>query len=258
MLRGVDLTWRGWTSLKTHAEWASQIATKDDVEGTSAPSLALAWLGSKQPVGLTSVTEALAGQAELLDFAPERGVVEAQTRFDSYRGGPRNHDLLLVGQAVGGKTVVSIESKVNEAFGDTVGGYAKAAQGKVDKEENTNAPARLDGLLAAFAGGASPQDKAVAGLRYQLFSGVAGAVAAAVDEHAVQTVFLVQEFLTSKTDDERRKNNKQDLQAFLSAVFDAKVPDADAWCLGPLAHRGSERLDVGIKLYIGKVVVDLR
>ena len=81
----------------------------------SAFEFARLWLAD---AGLAAVRSVLDLVPATSGFTPEQGIADAQTRFDQY-GDPRNHDLLLIGSAGGGRTVVGIEGKVNERFGQT-------------------------------------------------------------------------------------------------------------------------------------------
>ena len=187
-------------------------------------------------------------------FEPRRGIAEAQTRFDGFRG-PRNHDLLLVGEAAGGKTVVSIEGKVDESFGQTLAQYRDAARRRIGRKEPTNALDRMQGLTRAIAGweaGAAPRRLE---LRYQLFSAVAGAVAAAVDEEADQAVLCIHELLTKRINEEKRRQNDKELRDFIYSAFGETVTgDDESWIAGPLKlHGGSERIPASMPLYIAKL-----
>jgi hypothetical protein len=106
--------------------------------------------------GLASVQQTLALRPRFAGFRAERAVVEAQTRFDDHRGGPRNHDLLVVGSAQREHVVVSVEAKADETFGATIEEYRSAAQHKVDAGTATKALDRLMGLMHAIAGSDAP------------------------------------------------------------------------------------------------------
>lgn len=185
--------WRRDQTLTSYDEWGSKIATKDDAPGRSARSLAMAWAGP------TCVAGALSQHEKLCDFRVDAASVEAQTAFDSFPGGKRNHDLLLAGSARGGRVVVSIESKADEAFGQTVGRYLDDGKKLHDDGKRTNAPDRIAGLVNALVAHRSLADAQVLALRYQLLSGVAGAVAAAVESQATAAVFFIHEFVTDNT-----------------------------------------------------------
>jgi hypothetical protein len=237
-------TVRGWGK---HAKPASKTHWK---KGRSAMELARAWTGDHGPEALKILLDQVTGTT---GFEAKLGVAEAQTRFDDHRG-PRNHDLLLIGEAAGGKTVVSIEGKVDESFGQPLGGYRSAARRRIGRNEPTKALERLQGLTQAIAGweaGAAPQRLE---LRYQLFSAVAGAVAAAVDEEADQAVLCIHELKTKAIDEEKRKQNDADLRRFVAMTFD-EIPIGDeSWIVGPLnLHGGTDRIPQRIALYVAKL-----
>jgi hypothetical protein len=227
-----------------HAKPAKKAQWK---KGRSAMELARAWTGEHGPKALKILLDQVTGT---MDLEIERGIAEAQTRFDDHRG-PRNHDLLLIGEAAGGRTVVSIEGKVDESFGRTLGEYREAARRKIASKENTRALDRLQGLTQAIAGweaGAAPRRLE---LRYQLFTGVAGAVAAAVDEEADQAVFCIHELNTKGMNEEKRERNHDDLRRFLDVVFDQRPGSDESFIAGPLKlHGGSERIPKRIALYV--------
>jgi hypothetical protein len=60
------------------------------------------------------------------------------TRLDDFRGEHRNHDLVAVGEAAGGRTLLAIEAKADESFGNhTVESYLKLCA-RQDKEYPAN------------------------------------------------------------------------------------------------------------------------
>lgn len=247
-------TWRN-SPLPSHDEWFSRIrgsnpekSGKNFKSGTSAPTLADVWAGP------LAVATALNGQPTLEGFVATSASVEAQTSFDDYSG-PRNHDLLLVGEAQGGVTVVSVEAKVAEPFADTV---AQKRASATNQAAASNAGRRLDRLLTAVAATPDVEEQDVAELRYQLYTGVAGAIAAGVDAGAEQVVFLVHELAPDGADAAAHTRNAGDLRAFVTRVFGVDPPKDASWCVGPLEFVGSERLDPSIRLFIGCVVTDLR
>jgi hypothetical protein len=187
-------------------------------------------------------------------FEVKRGVAGVQTSFDAFRG-PHSHDLLLIGQAGGGITVVGIEGKGDESFGQKLGEHRSAARRKIGRNDRTNALDRMQGLTNAIAGWEAGADPRRLELRYQLFSAVAGTVAAAVDAQADQAVLCIHELLTKRIDEDKRKRNDKDLRDFIHAAFGKIVTgDDESWIVGPLRlHGGSERIPAAVPLYIAKL-----
>lgn len=154
--------------------------------------------------------------------------------------------------------MVGIEGKVNEPCGETIGEYRPAARRRAERGEPTNAPQRLDEVTRAIAGWVLPEDDQDGRrlLRYQLFSAVAGTVAAAAQMGAALAVFCVNELLTRVSDTAAQETNAADLDSFLMTVFpDAGMERGErAWIAGPLAlATPTERMPAGVSLYIAKV-----
>ncbi|MEA2445588.1 MAG: hypothetical protein QOJ12_2880 [Thermoleophilales bacterium] len=177
----------------------------------------------------------------------EQAVAEAQVPFDAYPGGKRNHDLLIRGRVAGGAIVIGLEAKADETFGETVKAYDARAAASLKAEKSTNAQSRLAGLMDDIAGVTLAEVPAFGDLRYQLFSGVAGTLAATSDDEIA--AFVVHEFATSLTTVKRRQANKQALAEFVGDVTGIAVPSDDWWLVGPF-HVPAERWSK-IPLWIG-------
>jgi hypothetical protein len=215
-------------------------------EGRSAMELARAWLdgaGRADLIALLDLDPATAG------LRIERAVAEAQTAFDAWPGGKRNHDLLITGRAAGGPTTVGLEAKADETFGQTLEACATAAKKLIDKGTPTNAHLRLAELTMALAGATLETDPALLPLRYQLFSGVAGTLAAC--EGPGQAVFVVHEFVTAMTSPKLQAANAAALASFVERLFGVAVPGDAPWLSGPFrvpAERWAH-----LPLWIGKL-----
>jgi hypothetical protein len=86
---------------------------------------ARAWLdhdtGPTVPAEITALLDS--GQPTRA-FLPELVIPELVTELDDFAREHRNHDLVVVGEAVEGRTLLAIEAKADESFGDyTVDGY---------------------------------------------------------------------------------------------------------------------------------------
>lgn len=243
----MQLFWRN-SEIAGHAEWRDRIARKDDQPGGSAPTLAAAWSG---PLELLN---ALDRQPALTGLRIESLHVEAQTAFDKHPGGARNHDLLIVGTAAGGRVLVSVEAKAGETLGPTVAQYRRAAEKREAGGKPTKAPARLDALLRRFISHHDPQSERVEELRYQLLTAVAGTLAAA-NGSVNHAVLMLHEFLT----DDRISQTERDLYRFVTTVFDFEPPGLQAlpWCveLPALEPMAGEAMPT---LYLAHAVTDLR
>ena len=254
-MSSISIQNRDGEQIKTLPDWERLASPKSATQWKpdhSALELARSWLAGQGPEKLTEVLEAADG---LGGFTIESAEAEAQTAFDAY-GGPRNHDLLVRGEAEQGKVVVGVEGKASETYGQKIGGYAKAAAAKEADDQPTNAPARLREVTEAITWTAFEPGDGRDDLRYQLFSGIAGTLAAARQApQAGVAVFFVQQFLTDAVDEGARERNTKDLDQFMDEVFGEaeKRPAGDGWVAGPFHIRaGTERLSEAIPLYIAK------
>jgi hypothetical protein len=239
--------WRSTANpLRGHPDWVEHVDPKNRQPGTSAPTLAASWSGPLDVLG------ALATQPELEGVILDRVVVEAKATFDSHRGNVRNHDLVLHGVTQQDEAVVvCVEAKAGESLGHTVTEQRKQAQRAQRVNDNSQAVARLDELLARLC--RYPADDARSGaLRYQLLTAWAGTLSDAAE--AAHAVFVLHEFQTDERPDDRSAHNRNELDRFADAVLGCELPGRMApWCA-----RVPDVEHVNTKLYIAHVVTDLR
>jgi len=141
--RTFDIVGRNGIPIRTLKEWgevAKPAKAEHWQDDRSAVELAREWL---EGTGESVLVALLNSHALTRRLKIKGGVAEAQTAFDQWPGGRRNHDLLLRGVAAGGPTVVGIEGKADEPFGQRVGAYASSAQRLIEQGKRTNAHLRL-------------------------------------------------------------------------------------------------------------------
>lgn len=236
------------TSPSEWQEHGAPASPKDWKPGRSAYETMRAWLTEE---AAEQVEALLRGVPGLEDLELERATVEKKTRFDDYRSGPRNHDLLAVGRAAGDAVVVAVEAKADEPFDVTLAEYVARARGA-----RSNAPARLDALTLAFLDTTLEADASLGPLRYQLFAALAGAMADAKLAGAGRLVLLVHEFDTPLTRHEKQKRNLADLEAFLDRITPATERQGTdtAWWRGPVTVRGAgERMPESAEVVFAKL-----
>ena len=137
------------------------------VDGRSAKETAKHWLYviPKEFRGILKCIE--------LDF--ELCSPEFVTELDNYPGNGRNHDLLIVAKDRNAeKVVVSVESKVDESFGQTIGTYLRTIERRIQNGEVTNAGLRIMLLKEAIFPVIS--QNVFESLRYQLLTAMAGTI----------------------------------------------------------------------------------
>jgi len=215
----------------------------------SAKELAKAWFpASGNPNVPSELRTLLDSRKETRNIAFDRGEPERVTRFDRCGGEGRNADLVLWGRCRAGKVLVSIEAKADESFGETAGEYMQKA---VARNPRSRVPDRFD-LLCRGLLGVTQASPAARHLRYQLLTGVAGALAEAQACGADITVFVVHEFIGS-TNPVKVAANAADLNAFVSLLSNRCVPTVSPGSLcGPFSVPGNAHFAGTNRLFIGK------
>ena len=146
---------------------------------------------------------------ELIRVAPE-----LETRFDKYGRG-RKHDLLILGQQDCKKTVISIEAKADESFGNnTVGRYYLKGILKQLNETNTNVPARIEGLIKSLF--KKPYKNKIFKLQYQLLHAIAGTLTEAKIQNSDKALFVVNTFISEEIGREKLEVNNKKFNKFLN------------------------------------------
>jgi hypothetical protein len=233
--------------IRTVEEWgrlAKPASATHWKDGRSAKELAKSWVSGDGPRALVDLLDSVPDTRSL---RIDEAIAEAQVAFDNFPGGKRNHDLLIRGECASGPIAIGLEAKADETFGQTVAKYRDDALRVRASGKPTNAPERLEHLLDDIAAASLNRTPSFGDLRYQLFSGIAGTLAAAHDGEIA--AFVVHEFATSDTSKKKRLENRTALAQFVGDVTGAVAPDTDSWLLGPFsvpAERWAKR-----PLYIG-------
>jgi len=185
--KGEKITdWRAWTRPKKDFQGRA---------GRSAMELARAWFVSPMPVCPREIADLLASHPRAAGLTLVEGIPEHVTSLPE-RGEGRNHDLLLLGHSGSGSVVLSVEAKVDESFGETIGTYWNKGKRSAIP---TRAPERIQALLSmAFGAAAHPDTAPWQGLRYQLLTAVTGTAIEASRRQAATAIVVVHEFRTEK------------------------------------------------------------
>jgi hypothetical protein len=237
--------WRAWTRPKRDYQWRAS---------RSAMELARAWFVSPKPECPREIADLLASHPRAASLTLVEGIPEHVTSLPE-RGEGRNHDLLLLAHGASGRVVISVEAKVDESFGETIGSYW--SKGKRSSAP-TRAPERIEALLSmAFGAAARPDTSPWQGLRYQLLTAVTGTAIEAARRQADTAVVVVHEFRTENTDDESIAVNTEDLQTFVGVLLDLPASEIlEGRLYGPAVMVPGAHLERGVDVFIGKVVFD--
>lgn len=240
-----------YDTIETINEWFYKCPPKGKEkqwkDGRSAKETAMHWVHTI-PVAFLDILKDKELVFELC--APEY-----VTKFDVYKGEGRNHDLLILAKNKNKDTVIiSIESKADEPFGDTVEKTIKAAQKKKQINKNSKAIKRIEDLRKDLFGELNDNQL---GLMYQLLTAIAGTIAEAKKQGATTAFFLVQTFV--EKENSKHIKNKKDLNSFLKVFTkseDAKIENNEV--LGPFRITiDNEYLSSSIDLCIGKYEIKI-
>lgn len=211
--------------IPSYADWIGRLDKKNQVKGTSAPTLATAWSG---PLDLLN---ALGTQPTLASLTILEAVIEKRATFDDYPGNVRNHDLLLRARNADGEHVtVCVEAKAGEPLGATVADQHAAALVAKSRNPASNAAARVTDLVDRYC--RYPlRDQRTSQLRYQLLTAWAGTLEdAAASKHAV---LAVHEFRTEQRPADKTAVNGAELERFADVVLGCTLPASTStpWCV---------------------------
>lgn len=237
-------------------------------EGRSACELAREWTRAGVPLTPDSVASLFARNQWTRGLAVEGGVIERETPLPFGPRGPRCHDLALWARNGESKVLICVEAKADESFGATVAEELAKALAR----PATRFPARLSwltrGLLGvdAFADtNARVLHPRIAGLPYQLLPAIAGTLLEAARDGAHAAIFLVHEFRTELTHDEKMERNAEALDRFLRLFLahgqESRTGLRGGEVIGPLTLRtpevpGNPPLPRSIPLFLAKLRTD--
>ena len=121
------------------------------------------------------------------------------------RGGPRVHDLLMVGK----DCVICIEAKVSEPFGGNI-----SSVNKKQKEKST--ATRAEALWDFCIRNNTSIDESSIG--YQLFTATRGTMCSAIKAKKVNCIMLVLSFIAEAEEKKAKEKNDGDYKSFLCAI----------------------------------------
>jgi hypothetical protein len=165
----------------------------------------------------------------------EKAIPEYEVRFDQYGRG-RVHDLGIFGSTESGQKVfVGIEAKVDEPFGASVQESYLAAKAKQITGVSTNAPERIEQLLALHF---KEPDPTMFEVRYQLLYVTAGTLAVEADIHVLYVIV----FKTPLYNETIGAENYRDYIQFMGKVEAASLRLPTKEAIGHTLRLGGKEL----------------
>lgn len=232
------------------------------VVGRSAYECSAAWCGSGLPQTPLEIQALLDSHPDTTNAAIVEVRPEHLVSFDKRRGGVRNADIAAVAEDRHGRMAVSIEAKADEPFDAIVEEVLADTIDAMAHGERSGLVDRIKDLASALLPTKTKALARLGDLRYQLLTGVAGALAQAQKLGAGRAVFIVHEFITPLTQDELHARNAADLDRFIKRLSGGQYPTIEAGTLlGPLTVPGKPLFGVSgaiPTLYVGKAQRRLR
>lgn len=224
--------------------------------GRSALELANAWCRTRTPSMPAELVDVLASDRATRGFDPFIVLPEHITPLDGFRGEARNHDLVAIGMVGSTRTLLAVEAKAGELFGDKTAGEQWAA-GRAKK--GSNIPARIAHLVTALTG--EDVDPAANSLRsplkargYQLLTASVGTVIEAERQGCKRAVLVVHEFDYAGASPATRKKAAlahADLEAFVATLSGAKrATFAPGTVVGPFPMHATPFVSGKVPLHI--------
>jgi len=215
----------------------------------SAKELAKAWLRTGKPKLPNELKIILQSYPKTKNFSPEYAIPEHVTRLDNFFGEHRNHDLITVGYSGGLKILISIEAKADESFGKLISEMRS-------KNPNSKIPQRLELLTNSIFGREIDDD--IRNVRYQLLTGVGGALIEAKNRGANLSVFIVHEFISRSVDTRKIEENSKDFDYFVRNLSRKSEPSVQLNKLLEIdGIPGGEFVPNDMRLLVGKIQTKL-
>jgi len=187
---------KGSSDIQTVDDWFQLAPPKKGAlqwkDGRSAKELAKAWCERKnRPSPPEEFLRLLAPLVNADPLTGADGWPEHQLPIDKFPGEPPNIDLAIVSDGLLGRTVICVEAKADEPFGEYAFAIHDAAVKKIKQRIPTNALNRLLHLEENLLPETGLGLPGLAEIRYQLLTGTAAAIALAKMKQAPIAVFVV-------------------------------------------------------------------
>lgn len=183
---------------------------------------------------------------------------EFVTIFDNYgkKSNGRNHDLVILAKNALKKSVlVSVESKADETFAETILDTIIAAEIRFQNNPNSEGLKRIEDLRLAIFGILNNEQLP---LRYQLLTAIAGTFSEARLQKSKRAIFLVQTFVFDGINKRQHQQNQDDLNSFVKYLTKGDFPIVEEGKLvGPIKVPGNKFIPNDIELWIGKYQIEI-
>ena len=209
-------------AIKTLDDWFNLAPPKGKkkqwVDGRSAKELARAWCHNGQIKVPVDFEELVNNCPEFCGLELNDAIPEHESKFDSYKGEGRNHDLLFFGNRDNTSVIGSVEAKADERFDKTI--LKRIVAIKKKKNPRSKALKRTEELIDAIVG--KPVFSDVLNLRYQLLTAVAGLLVEAKKQFRESNnnlcLLIIHEFVSGSCSSTNLETNSNDLDLFIKML----------------------------------------
>lgn len=180
----------------------------------------------------------------------ENGIPEMAMKFDGYKS-PRKTDLAIFGKMGSKDTLISIEGKADEPYGENL--FKDEFIQSIMTKAITPKSSKINRCIELFQSYNCVAE--FLNIRYQLLHWLAGSIKMAESKN-IDTIFLIsQEFHSHKTTELNINRNKNDFDFFISLISkETKKTSSDNFIVGPFNNEFTK----GINVFFGKYVTKLK
>lgn len=189
--------------------------------------------------------ELLRSSKETRKFEASVAYAEVAIAIDEF-GGPRNSDMVVIGEAGRNRVCLAVEAKGYESFAEVIRDELTGLS------DTSKKPERVGRLVSAVL--QRKLDAHVMTLRYQLLHSLAATAIEARKQDAELGVLLIHEFISLTSDFDQVTRNAADLKAFVQTVPDWKEESVVTGKLLPsITLKGNDHIPSDQLVTIGKV-----
>jgi len=156
---------------------------------------------------------------------------EAKQSFDDAGGNTRNCDLEVQGCSKAGKFLLSIEAKADESFGKTLTEQRLEAEATLAEKPKSQQLSRRNELEKRLLSDTTFSPNRV---YYRLLTATAGAIEKAKRIEARHSILLIHEFVTNRTQANKRMRNHEVLNYFTSLLSGREIDLAENTLIDPI------------------------
>jgi hypothetical protein len=245
-------------SIESIDDWWRIAPPKDPVrhwvDGRSAKETAKAWLARAPQSPPSEIERLLSSRTDLEGLVIEYVEPEARLPFDG-RSSPRNADLAIIARDARGIVAITVESKADEVLDELVATVFKEAIERLIESPRSGGVARIAEVAQSILPPRVPGTPAVAELRYQLLTAVAGTLAHAVALDTDRAIVVIHEFQTTRTSSRKLADNAADIDRFVARLSQGSVQEiVPGRLVGPFVVAGEPLFARPFSLYIGKAI----